>query len=221
MPFRAVLFDLDGTLLDTLEDLADSMNFCLRSVGASVHPTESYKHFVGDGVTVLAKRVLPADRRDEQTIGRLVAAMRARYAEHWADKTQPYEGIGSMLDALAARGLALTVLSNKADDFTKLMMAKFFPGRRFEAVAGARAGVPLKPDPAAALEIASELAIPPADFAYLGDTGTDMRTAIAAGMYPVGALWGFRQREELLEAGAKALVPNPGEFEQLLAEMAV
>ncbi|MGE5599497.1 MAG: HAD family hydrolase [Bacteroidota bacterium] len=213
--FSAVLFDLDGTLLDTLDDLAASMNAVLAGRGLPGHPVEAYRHFVGDGMETLVRRALPAGS-DEAAIAASLAAMRAEYGRRWADQTRPYPGVPDMLDALAARGLPMAILSNKPDDFSRLTVERLLPRWRFRAVVGMRPGVPRKPDPAAALQIASELKIPPNQFIYLGDTGTDMCTARGAGMYAVGALWGFRTAEELRENGAARLIAAPGELLALL-----
>ncbi|MCX6908944.1 MAG: HAD family hydrolase [Verrucomicrobia bacterium] len=209
MKYKAVLFDLDGTLLDTLEDLADSMNASLARVGAPPHPVANYRYFVGDGVLTLCHRVLPADRRDEATIKAAAAAMRDEYGQRWAAKTRPYPGIPELLDALTARGVAMAVLSNKNNDFTKLCVEKLLGRWRFDAVQGLDETIHKKPDPSGALSVAQRLKLAPADFLYLGDTNTDMKTAVAAGMFPVGALWGFRTAEELTTHGAKVLIAQP------------
>ncbi len=216
MNYRAVLFDLDGTLLDTLDDLADSVNEALERLGLPGHPTRAYKVFVGDGMETLAHRSLPEDRRDDDTVRKLVDLMGETYAGGWDRKTRPYPGVPEMLDDLAARGLRMAVLSNKPDGFTKLCVDSLLSRWQFDPVMGARKGVPHKPDPTGALAIASEIAVAPADFLYLGDTNTDMKTALAAGMFPVGALWGFRSAEELEASGAKALVTKPADLLALL-----
>jgi len=216
MTYRAVLFDLDGTLLDTVADLADSMNCVLARMGFPGHETEAYKRFVGDGVENLARRALPEAHRDEQTVARCVAAMRKEYGRRWADKTRPYDGIRELLDALTRRGIAIAVLSNKPDDFTKAIATRMLGTWRFAIVAGARPGVRQKPDPGEALRIAQGMGTAPAEFLYVGDTGTDMRTANAAGMHAVGALWGFRNAQELLEGGAKVLIEKPIELLDVL-----
>ena len=210
MTYKAVLFDLDGTLLDTLDDLGDSMNAVLASRGYPTHPIRSFTGFVGDGVENLVRRALPPGAGlDEALVAEIVPLMRAQYAHRWKDKTRPYDGIPETLDALAARGLRLAVLSNKPHPATVEVVDHFFPPRRFEAVFGARPGVPIKPDAGAALDVARGLGIPPREFLYLGDTNTDMETANAAGMFAVGALWGFRTADELLQSGARVLVSHP------------
>lgn len=216
MKFKAVVFDLDGTLLDTIDDLADSMNSVLEQNGYPVHDIEAYKYFVGDGLRNLVSKALPADKRNDETINRGLAAMRSEYSKRWADKTKPYPGITNMLDALVENGIKLSVLSNKADDFVKAIMKRFFADWVFEPMLGERKGTPRKPDPAGALEIARILDIKPCEFLYLGDTGVDMITANAAGMYAVGALWGFRKAGELRENGAMVLAADPAEIPKLL-----
>ncbi len=213
---RAVLFDLDGTLLDTLEDLADSANAVLRAEGLPVHPLEAYRYFVGDGVTSMMRRALGDKAEDTDLLARSVAAMRRTYADNWNRKTRPYPGVAQLLTALADRRMPMTVLSNKPDEFTRMCVQELLPHWRFARVQGMLSEDRRKPDPAAALEFAQALDVPPDDWLYLGDTATDMRTAVNAGMWPVGALWGFRTEEELRQAGAQALVAAPGDVLRLL-----
>jgi len=209
MAQKAVLFDFDGTLMDTLEDIASSANTVLAHLGFPQHELEAYKYFVGDGIEALATRILPSSQRETTTIARVVAGIDREYSQHWPDTTHPYEGIPELLQALTVRGIKMAVLSNKPNDSTKAMVSKLLPHWRFDIVLGARPCVPKKPDPAAALEIADQLNIPPSEFLYLGDTDTDMKTAKAAGMYPIGVLWGCRTAEELSASGARALIQNP------------
>ena len=216
MKFKAILFDLDGTLLDTIEDLTDSMNMALRRLGYPSHDADTCKKFVGDGVEKFAARALPDNHRDESTVEKCVSAMREEYSKLWANKTKPYDGIPELLDALTAQRVAMAVLSNKPDDSTREMVAKMLRRWRFYPVVGSRPLVPKKPAPTSALEISERLAVPPKEFLYLGDTGTDMNTAKAAGMFGVGALWGFRTAEEIKESGAEVLVEHPTEVLGLL-----
>lgn len=209
MPFSAVIFDLDGTLLDTLQDIADSVNDTLAEYRLPQHTVSTIRYFVGDGARNLMARALPEDRRDKENIDKALRDYRSRYAQLWNVKTRPYEGIGYMLTALQNRKIKLAVLSNKPDEDTRKCVAEFFPNWRFDVVLGAREGVPLKPDPTAAIELARMLQLPPHSILFLGDTRMDIETASAAGMFPVGALWGFREREELERAGAKALIAHP------------
>jgi len=218
MKHEAVLFDLDGTLLNTIEDLTDSMNAALAVLGCPPRSVEECKLFVGDGVRLYAERALPQGRRDEPIVARCVALMREQYARRWHVKTRPYDGIDDLLAELARRGVTMAVLSNKPDDFTRLTVEHYFErrGRRFAAVRGVGPDGVAKPDPAGALAVADALGTAPSAFLYLGDTATDMRTAVAAGMFPAGAAWGFRGVEELLSAGARALVHHPMELPGLL-----
>jgi phosphoglycolate phosphatase len=216
MAYKAVLFDLDGTLLDTLQDIASSANKVLGHFGFPQHELEAYKYFVGDGREALAVRILPSSHRDTTMVAEVVARIDSEYGQHWADTTRPYEGIPELLQALTDRGIKMAVLSNKPDDSAKLMVSKLLPHWQFEVVLGVRISVPRKPNPAAALEIAERLNVLPSGFVYLGDTDTDMKTAQAAGMFPVGALWGFRTADELLASGAKALIFNPIDLVRIL-----
>ena len=216
MPFRAVLFDLDGTLLDTIGDLAGSMNSVLRSHGLPEHPAESYKHFVGEGVEALVARALPSGMEYGTDMKSLVDEMKREYRGRWSAKTRPYDGIPDLLTALAGRKIPISVLSNKPDEFTREMVSYYFPGMPFFAVMGAMPNVPMKPDPSAALSLCTRMGIPPETALYLGDSGTDMRTAVNAGMFPAGVLWGFRGAKELKENGAKLLIEKPGDILKLL-----
>jgi phosphoglycolate phosphatase len=210
---RAVLFDLDGTLADTLADLASATNWALAQVGCSTHPTDDYRHMVGDGARELCARALPADKQG--LVNDVLRLMRQHYDEHCFDLTRLYPGIAELVMALAERHFRLAVLSNKPDDFTKRVIAHYFKPSPFAIVRGQLPNVPLKPDPTAALQIAQELGVPPAHWLYLGDTNTDMRTACSAGMHPVGVLWGFRDRDELLDSGAEHIVAKPRDVADL------
>jgi len=212
---RAVLFDLDGTLADSLADLANATNWALTQVGCPTHPLEDYRYFVGDGARELCARALPADKQN--LVDETLRLMRERYDAHCFDETKLYPGIPELIAALAERSYRLAVLSNKPDIFTKRMIAHFFHPSPFAIVRGQLPNVPLKPDPTAAVQIAGELDILPAQWLYLGDTNTDMQTAHGAGMHPVGVLWGFRDREELVKSGAEHIAAKPEEVLELLA----
>ena len=212
MQFHAALFDLDGTLLNTLNDVAEAMNCSLRELGALPHPVEEYRHLVGQGLELLAYKVLPENRRDKATITTCVMGMRREYGRIWARTTKPYAGIAELLRALKEKDIRTAVLSNKADDFAKKIVSHFFHPSRFEMVLGSSDVFPIKPDPASALHIASQMGIPPEACAFIGDSDIDMQTACNAGMFPIGVLWGFRSAEELLRSGAKLLVHTPAEI---------
>lgn len=213
---QAVIFDLDGTLLDTLVDIADSANRMLSAHGFSPHEVDAYRQFVGDGVRVLIQRILPAGRRDDATVAACLEAFRQEYGQSWDVATSPYPGVPPMLDELVSRGLKMAILSNKPDDLTKACVQRLLARWPFEAIMGQRDGTPRKPDPSAALEIARSTGIPAGSFFFVGDTGIDMQTALAAGMIPVGVLWGFRSRDELVRAGARVLLKQPGDLIALL-----
>jgi phosphoglycolate phosphatase len=212
MPFQAILFDLDGTLIDSLADIADSCNRALAAHGYPTHPEDAYRYFVGDGVKSLLLRVLPPEARREPFLSQCMDAYVADYARGWNIKTRPYAGIPQLLDSASARGMRLAVLSNKPHPFTVQCVEAFLAGYRFDMVMGATPQFPHKPDPQGAVHIARTMNIAPAQFLYLGDTATDMQTAVAAGMVPLGALWGFRKADELLAAGAKALLESPADL---------
>jgi phosphoglycolate phosphatase len=213
--FRAVLFDLDGTLADTLADLANAVNHALATLGLPPHPQPAYRYFVGDGARNLITRALPPDRQD--LVEPALARMRAHYDAHCFDETRLYPGIPELVAELHRRRYKLAVFSNKPDEFTKRMVAHYFPTNPFDTVLGHITGIPLKPDPAGAFRIAADLGVPTTHWLYLGDTNTDMLTARAAGMYPVGVLWGFRDRAELEATGARTILAQPGELLRALA----
>lgn len=209
---KAALFDLDGTLTDTLRDIADAMNRALRLHGLPEWPVDAYRTLVGDGARVLAQRAV----RDRQELAlRVQAEYQAYYERHNLVMSKPYDGIPEMLHALQSAGLKLAVFSNKPDADTRNVVSHFFPDIRWTAVRGQVEDIPVKPDPAGALLVARALDVSPADILYLGDTGTDMRCAVSAGMLPVGALWGFRTREELLTCGARHIAADPGQVVRL------
>ena len=216
MNYKAVLFDLDGTLLDTLEDIARSMNAVLTNAGFPAHPIEAYRGFIGEGIANLVRRALPEGCGDECTVQQHVSAMIDEYGRRWAEHTRPYPEIPELLHALAVRKFKMAVLSNKMDSFTRDMVKTLLADWQFEEVLGAQPSIPRKPDPAGALLISRQCGVRPEEFLYLGDSNTDMQTAVNAGMYPVGALWGFQEADQLLAAGAQKLIAKPLELLTLL-----
>jgi len=210
--FRAVIFDLDGTLLDTLAEIAESMNAALVRLGFPPHDLVAYRLLTGDGVTALVTNSLPPEARDGATVRRAGEILREEYASRWAQQTRLYDGIAEMLDGLTRRRLSLNILSNKMDEFAQRAANQFLSRWTFDHVLGDGPRFRRKPDPSGARHIASALNLPPAEVAYLGDTSTDMATAVAAGMFPVGALWGFRDADELWSWGARAVIVHPLEF---------
>jgi phosphoglycolate phosphatase len=216
MPFRAIIFDLDGTLLDTLDDIANAANRVLAVRGFPTHPNPNYRAFIGEGVVKLMLRALPEAHQDEATVQACIGAYGQEYERTWNALTKPYAGVPEMLDALVIRGLKLAVLSNKPDHFTQRCVSELLAEWAFEVVLGASDEFPRKPDPAGAIETGKRLGVPPAECLYVGDSGVDMRTARAAHMCSVGALWGFREKEELLKDGAQHLINKPSEVLDLL-----
>ncbi|MCA1807057.1 MAG: HAD family hydrolase [Actinobacteria bacterium] len=212
MTCRALIFDLDGTLLDSLADIGESMNFVLKEMGLGQHILSDYRAFVGDGMGMLARRALPPGRRGEADVSDCVERMRAVYSTRATRETRPYEGIEAMLDAVEAAGIPKAVLSNKPHPLTVDLVKDLLGKWQFAAVLGERPGIARKPDPTGALEIAAALSLAPRDILYVGDTPTDMATALAAGMPSVGVTWGFRSEFELREAGAVHIARRPSDL---------
>ena len=209
----ALIFDLDGTLFDTLEDLADSMNAVLTEHNFPEHPLDPYRFFVGTGAKALVRRALPEERRnDEVLVEECRLAFSNEYNSRWHAKSQLYQGISAMLGSLVQRAMPMAILSNKPQAFVDLIADRFLARWSFQSIRGERDGIPRKPSPQASLAIATELQVDPTRCWHLGDTNTDMETALAAGMTPVGVLWGFRPREELLESGAKIILEHPDDL---------
>lgn len=214
MPYRAVIFDLDGTLADTIDDLADATNWMLEQFGLPTHPVADYRVFVGEGAETLCRRALGPD--NEHLVAKAMPMMRARYSEHMFDKTRPYDGIPELLDGLTERNLPMAVLSNKPHDGVAAIVQRLLGRWNWAVVRGVGPDGIHKPDPRHALAIAEQLDVPPAEVLYLGDTNIDMWTATAAGMLAVGVLWGFRDEAELRETGADHIVAHPAEVIELL-----
>lgn len=211
-----LIFDLDGTLVDSLQGIAASLNHGLSLAGQATHPLEAVRRFIGNGAKVLVQRGAPkeADAGLLDTIG---TAFAAHYDVHWPAGTLVYDGIQALLKSLQSRGYPLAVLSNKPHAFTVRMVAGVFPNIHFAAVFGQRAGIPHKPDPTGALEIAAALGVAPADCIVIGDSTMDLETARHAGMRAIAVTWGFHDRERLIEAGADELVADPAELLEAIA----
>lgn len=205
---KAVLFDLDGTLVNSLCDLADSVNFALNEMGFPTHATEKYKYFVGDGIPKMIERALPDKMKTEEINQKCFEIFMDRYKAHYFDKTVPYEGINILLQNLRTEKIKIAVISNKADEMAKKVVDKLF-GNTFDAVTGKREGYPAKPDPKLTLKIIDELGLKPDECIFVGDSGMDIATARSADTLSVGVLWGFRTKEELLDNGADYLVTSP------------
>jgi phosphoglycolate phosphatase len=216
---ECIIFDLDGTLLDTITDLACSTNFALRATGFAPHPVEAYKYFVGNGINKLFERALPEDSRTPANVARVREAFLPYYDTHNIDFTAPYDGIPELLHALRSSGLQIAVASNKYDRATKKLIARFFPDINFAAVIGQREGVPVKPDPAIIFEILRVAETTPDKSLYVGDSGIDMQTAANSGIVSIGVTWGFRPREELQAANAVHIVDSPDRILEIISSI--
>jgi phosphoglycolate phosphatase len=208
-PFQSVLFDLDGTLLNTLDELGIITNKVIENNGFKPHPLDAYRYFVGEGAETLIRNALGESGTDNDLVRKCLSEFLGIYRETCGEQSRLYDGIIDLLSRLTGKGIRLAVLSNKPHDLTLKNIEIFMKDVPFDVVFGQREGVPKKPDPQAALEIAGKMGINPDRFLYLGDTSIDMRTAVSAGMHPVGVLWGFRGEDELRSSGAKAIIDKP------------
>lgn len=220
--FDGVIFDLDGTLLDSLEDIANAANATLAKLNLTTWPVANYKHYVGDGVRVLFERALaPANPHSPNTsnsqhLDACLEIYQAEYDRNWDRCSKPYPGILEMLHSLHKSGLKLAVLSNKPEPFTLLCIKRFFPEIPFDLTLGASDRFPRKPDPTSAKWIASQFSSNPKRIAYVGDTNTDMQTAVGANLFAIGVSWGFRSEQEILAAGAKVMCHTSDDLQQTL-----
>lgn len=194
---RLIIFDLDGTLLNTIADLAQSTNHALHALGYPTHEESAYNFMVGNGINKLFERALPEGEKNEENVLRVRKEFIPYYDVHNADKSRPYPGISELLEQLQAKGLQIAVASNKYQAATEKLIAHYFPGIRFTAVFGQREGVNVKPDPTIVEDILAIAKVAKEDVLYVGDSGVDMQTAINAGVTSCGVTWGFRPRTEL------------------------
>ncbi|SDF95240.1 phosphoglycolate phosphatase [Selenomonas sp. WCT3] len=217
MKYKAAIFDLDGTLIDSLADLGDSANEMLASYGFPAHTIEEYRYFVGNGSRKLIERCLPKDKaQDASFVDEALARYKACYEKNLVHKTKCYAGIDEMLQALQEKNIPLGICTNKHQSAADEVCQKLLAKHSFVEIIGDRPGLPRKPDPQKVLAIAAKMGVKPEEVAYFGDTSVDMETARNAGFLPVGVTWGFRPRQELVETGAEVLLDNPMElFEQL------
>lgn len=207
MKYDLVIFDLDGTILDTLEDLCDSVNYALDRLGFPKRTLVEVRNFLGNGIRKLVECALPQGS-DEKCVEEMLAIHREYYSVHCADKTKPYEGIKEMLGELKERGIKLAVLSNKPDYAVKILCEDYFPNV-FDAAYGFREGIERKPSPEAVEGLLEELGVPREKAVYVGDSEVDVRTAKNAGLDMMIVEWGFRDREFLIANGAVNLVSAP------------
>lgn len=212
MRYDGIVFDLDGTLLDTLDDIAASANAALREMRCAPHSRESYREYVGHGLSSLARQALPKNRQTAAEVEIFVASYRAAYAVQWKETSRPFDGIPELLDALVAQHVPLAVLSNKRNDFTEECVQSLLGRWSFEVVRGEVKGIPLKPDPTAALAIVGQLGVEPQRCLFVGDSDVDIETANRAGMPSAGVLWGYRDRAVLERCNPSFLVAHPAEL---------
>lgn len=210
-----IIFDLDGTLLNTIDDLAAATNHALQTLGFPTHGLWVYPSMVGNGVAKLIERALPDDARTEKNIHDVLAAFKQHYSKHCCDATVPYPGVKDMVDAFSTRGVNLAVTSNKYQEAVSTIIGHYFPGANFKAVLGNVDGMPRKPDPSIVFKALSMCPTPKADTLYVGDSGVDMETARRACIESVGVSWGFRPIHELKEAYADHIVSTPAQILEL------
>ena len=215
MKYQAAIFDMDGTLINSLEDLADSVNEAMDHYGFPHHTLEEYRYFVGNGARKLIKRSIPQDKADDENfVSEVLDYYNGCYERNLTNKTRPYDGIIDMLQKLQAINIPLGVCTNKQQFAADEIVNKLFPAKMFSAVIGDSKGLPRKPDPTKVLQIASQFNVEPKFIAYFGDTSVDMETAKNAGFLSIGVTWGFRPKSELIESGAKILINHPSELWQ-------
>ncbi|MEM1099009.1 MAG: HAD family hydrolase [Planctomycetota bacterium] len=214
MTFDAIIFDLDGTLIDSLDDIMAAGNHAMRTVGRPEHRREAGKKLAGQGLPYFIEHALGPDH--QHLFDDAIAAHRTYYAEHCGEHSRPFDGIHDLLTALQAAGQSLNVLSNKPHFATVKDVQSFFSDFVFDQVIGHREGYPPKPDPTSAHEIREQLGVPADRIGYVGDTAADMLTGCAAGFFPVGVTWGFRDRDELEANGAKIIVDDVSALQDVL-----
>lgn len=212
---KALIFDLDGTLLNSLVDIADAVNFVLEQHHFKVHAFDAYKNFIGNGIEVLARKALPQNLTEDE-FQTLFSEIKASYKIRQNTKTAAYDGIIPMLEEAQAKGLMLAVLSNKPHEFVPPTIERYFQGIKFSYTFGSREGVEKKPKPDAVFELLDKMGLKQEDCFFIGDTSTDIMTANNAKMESIGVLWGFRNRVELENAGANYIISHPKELLKLI-----
>lgn len=209
---RLVIFDLDGTLLNTIDDLGFASNHALAEAGMPTHHISAYPHFVGNGITKLIERVVPSDRCNPETVARLRESFVKYYDVHMADHTRPYPGIPELLESLTERGIGVAVTSNKYQSATEKLILTFFPDIPWVAIAGQKEGVPVKPDPSIVFGVLAEHPMPKAEVLYTGDSGVDMETARRAGVESVAVTWGFCSLRDLAKTYPDHIIDSPSQL---------
>ena len=212
MPKKAVIFDLDGTLLNTYEDLANAVNYALDQNGLPTHPAEKYKIFAGNGTDMMITRALPEDKRNEEMLDKVRKLYFEYYNAHSGECTRPYDGIVDMLNELKSRGFKLAVVSNKIDFMTRAVVKEYFGDTMFDFVTGQCDGIIPKPDPSMVYKVMEQFGVTADECIFVGDSGVDAETGKNANMFTVGVLWGFRGKKELLECGASTVISKADEL---------
>ncbi|MFW5757228.1 MAG: HAD family hydrolase [Bacteroidota bacterium] len=212
MNYKGVIFDLDGTLLNTLDDLSESANKVLKKHHLMQHSREDFKRFIGSGARKLIESMLPEDKREDSFIDQLLLEFKTEYGMNCDNKTVPFPGIISLVNLLHEGGIKMTVLSNKPHELTLKCCQSFLPVDMFEEIMGQKEGKPRKPDPTTALELAKRMELEPEEIIFLGDSENDINTALAGGFFPVGVTWGMRTRKQLEDCGTKTIIGMPDEL---------
>lgn len=210
--YKAAIFDLDGTLLDTLADIGNAANDVLTDRGHATHDLDAYRQFIGDGVATLFKRILPDGTSTPEVIADCVLEFGVTYGRRWNENSQLYSGVEELLSELVQRSVPIAILSNKPHDFVGVCVAEFLSAWPFDPVLGQRDGVPRKPDSAGVLEVCEAFGVAPKECVYVGDSSVDMLTARNSGAMAVGVAWGFRPVEELVEYGAARILESPSQL---------
>ena len=215
MKFKGIIFDLDGTLVDSLHDISDAMNTVLESLNYPTHTYDTYQYFIGSGLRNLVSKALPSSNNKEEQIEICFEMMIQEYRKICTSKTKPYEGILELLDNLTSQNIKLAVFSNKADELTKKIASEIFPNH-FDTAVGLSTEELKKPNPFEAIEISKKWNLKPEEILFVGDSDIDMKTAVNANMFPVGVSWGYRTEEELKSSGAKLVINNASELIEIL-----
>lgn len=211
-----IIFDLDGTLLNTIADLGNATNHALACSGYPTHQLEEYPFFVGNGVRRLIERALPSRDVSPETVDRLLVDFKKYYGEHLYDLTTPYPGIPELLRMLSGKGINLAVASNKYQAAVDILIRHFFPDITWAAIEGQKEGIPVKPDPSIVFDIISKCPTPKSDILYVGDSGVDMETARRACVESAGVTWGFRPESELIQTQATHICTTTGALANLI-----
>ena len=221
MQYKGIIFDLDGTLFNSIEDIADAVNSSLTDAGLDIYPVEKYISWIGNGAYKLVERALPENLKSDEQIHLFLDKFLEAYDNNWNVKSNIYEGIHDVLDFLLQEEFSMSILSNKPHLLTQKIAGYYFKRWKFECVFGQRDGIPKKPDPQAALKIAGICGLNPKEFLYVGDSETDIKTALAAGMLPVGVTWGYGTKQAIADAGAIYIINRADELIELVHSLKI